>query len=96
MQYFGSKEGLFAAAETWSDDAQTVQVKLRRFREELAAEIRDQEALYGADQGYRPNPILQEVVKTGRAPRYEAPMEGAGGGAAAKLSDDELRSKLGL
>jgi hypothetical protein len=81
-----------------SDDAATVAIKLQRFREELAGEIRDQEALYGADQGYRPNPILQEVVKTGRAPRYEAPMEGAGAGsgAAGKLSDDELRSKLGL
>ena len=34
MQYFGSKEGLFAAAATWSDDAQTV---LTASREQVPA-----------------------------------------------------------
>jgi AcrR family transcriptional regulator len=29
MQYFGSKEGLFAAAATWSDDSQTVMTATR-------------------------------------------------------------------
>jgi hypothetical protein len=78
-----------------SDDAATVQIKLKRFREELANEIRDQATVYGVDQGYKGNPILADFMKTGRAPRYEAPMEGAGGGTSA-LSDDELRRKLGL
>lgn len=78
-----------------SDDDATVQIKLKRFKEELANEIRDQAAVYGADQGYKGNPILADFLKTGRAPRYEAPMEGAGGGASG-LSDDELRRKLGL
>ena len=34
MQYFGSKEGLFAAAATWSDDSQTV---LSASREQVPA-----------------------------------------------------------
>jgi hypothetical protein len=59
-----------------SDNAATVQMKLERFQQELANEIRDQAAMYGADQGYRGNPILDGVIKTGRAPRYEAPMSG--------------------
>ena len=43
MQYFGSKEGLFAAAAKWSDESQTVmsasRVGGRRLRIRLADEI---------------------------------------------------------
>jgi hypothetical protein len=78
-----------------SDDDKTVQIKLKRFREELANEIRDQAAVYSEDQGYRGNPILSEFLRTGRAPRYEAPMEGAAG-TTSNLSDDDIRRKLGL
>lgn len=58
------------------DTPATVKMKLERFKEELIAELRDQASVYGPEQGYRPNPILEEVMKTGRAPRYAAPISG--------------------
>lgn len=83
-----------------SDDENTVQIKLKRFNEELTNEIRDQATMYGVDQGYRGNPILSQFLKTGRAPRYEAPMSGVDGGGgsgkAAGMSDDDLSRMLGL
>jgi len=74
---------------TVSDSASTVQMKLGRLRAEIKDMLRDQSATYSADENYKENPVVRDVVKA-IGPR--APMSGG--------EDDpntaRLRSKYGL
>jgi hypothetical protein len=74
---------------TVSDSASTVQMKLGRLRSEIQDMLRDQSATYSADENYKENPVVRDVVKA-IGPR--APMSGG--------EDDpntaRLRSKYGL
>ena len=53
---------------TAGDDAQTVQTKLMGYQREMQKMLQDQAATYGADQGYRQNPVVQNVLSRGQSP----------------------------
>jgi hypothetical protein len=73
-----------------SDSAETVQMKLGKLKIELEDILRDQSATYSADQAYRENPVVRDVMKV-IPPR--APMSGGEGTDPAQRA---LRSKYGL
>lgn len=82
------------------DSAEVIKTKLANFRREYEGALRDMASAYGPETGYASNPVVTETLKTGRAPRYEAPISGEDPNqprsAAAHLSDDELKRQLGL
>lgn len=83
-----------------SDSPAVIKDKLDNFRREYINALNDANSEYGADRGYSANTTVAETLKTGRTPRYEAPVSGADPNkpksAASALSDDEIRRQLGL
>lgn len=73
-----------------SDSQETVKMKLGKLKTELEDILRDQSATYSADQSYRENPVVRDVLKA-IPPR--APMSGGEGTDPAQRA---LRSKYGL
>jgi hypothetical protein len=73
-----------------SDSAETVRMKLGKLKTELQDILRDQSATYSADQSYRENPVVRDVMK---AVPPRAPMSGGEGTTPEQRA---LRSKYGL
>ena len=45
-----------------SDSPETVKTKLRRFRQEYLAELRNQYDVFGPSQGFKPNPVVERAL----------------------------------
>jgi hypothetical protein len=83
-----------------SDSPEVVKTKLENFRREYINALNDTNAEYGADKGYSANSTVAETLKTGRTPRYQAPLPGEDPNkpksAASGLSDADILKNLGL
>jgi hypothetical protein len=75
-QTAGEMENLKPFIPKMSDTPADIKTKIAAFRREYINMLNDTNAAYGADAGYQVNPIVAETLKTGRAPRYEAPVSG--------------------
>jgi len=69
-----------------TDDLATVKTKLANFRNEYIQMLNDFSATYGADQGYKPNPALDQFLRQGTLP--------GGAPAAAAPSMDEIQAEI--
>lgn len=83
-----------------SDSAETVKMKLEKFRTEYLDILRDQAATYGPETGYQGNPVVQQTIRAGRAFRAQAPISGedpnnpANTGQAAKVMRFDAQGNL--
>ena len=69
-----------------TDDLPTIKTKLANFRNEYFQMLNDFSETYGAEQGYKPNPVLDQFLRQGTLPE--------GAPAAAAPSMDEIQAEI--